>query len=282
MFKKYFYTTKISLDLNSINSLSSGVFENHRTRLQYAVFGKGNKPFLFFTGFGENPLIFKRFIKHLPSDLFLIVVKSPIEFKNNSMELEEAVIDLLLYYKLPLEIRIGGFSFGNWIAMSLLCSKKISIRACIVISAPSVNNYRLFQILNRNKSINFLIKGMLKSDLLFTHLARFVNRFSIPKFKEKQLHAMVKKTDFRSNINHYLNTPCIDKPLHSILIQANNLAIPFLLLKSSHDPVTPSNSFYKLAHKHVKKLVLSLINSKQHSAFIKEFMEELGAFLAGV
>jgi len=282
MFKKYFYTTKISLDLNSINSLSSGVFENHRTRLQYAVFGKGNKPFLFFTGFGENPLIYKRFIKHLPSDLFLIVVKSPIEFKNNSMELEEAVIDLLLYYKLPLEIRIGGFSFGNWIAMSLLCSKKISIRACIVISAPSVNNYRLFQILNRNKSLNFLIKGMLKSDLLFTHLVGFVNRFSIPKFKEKQLHAMVKKTDFRSNINHYLNTPCIDKPLHSILIQANNLAIPFLLLKSSHDPVTPSNSFYKLAHKHVKKLVLSLINSKQHSAFIKEFMEELGAFLAGV
>jgi pimeloyl-ACP methyl ester carboxylesterase len=282
MFKKYFYTTKISLDLNSINSLSSGVFENHRTRLQYAVFGKGNKPFLFFTGFGENPLIYKRFIKHLPSDLFLIVVKSPIEFKNNSMELEEAVMDLLLYYKLPLEIRIGGFSFGNWIAMSLLCSKKISIRACIVISAPSVNNYRLFQILNRNKSLNFLIKGMLKSDLLFAHLAGFVNRFSIPKFKEKQLHAMVKKSDFKSNINHYLNTPCIDKTLHSILIQANNLAIPFLLLKSSHDPVTPSNSFYKLAHKHVKKLVLSLINSKQHSAFIKEFMEELGAFLAGV
>jgi|GEM_PF-5060517 len=282
MFKKYFYTTKISLDLNSINSLRSAVFENHSTRLQYAFFGKGNKPFMFFTGFGENPLIYKRFIKHLPSDYFLIVVKSPIEFKNNSMELEEAMIDLLLHYKLPLEIRIGGFSFGNWIALSLLCSKKISIKACVVISAPSINNYHLYQILNRNKSLNFLIKGMLKSDLLFAHVAGFVNRFSIPKFKEKQLHAMVKKSDFISNINHYLNTPCIDKPLHSILIQANNLAIPFLLLKSSHDPVTPSNSFYKLAHKHVKKLVLSLIHSKQHSAFIKEFMEELGAFLAGV
>ena len=280
--KSIFTQTRFLPNLNSTNSFYSAIFENQSICFQYAVSGKGDKPFLFFTGFGENPLIYNRFLKHLPSDYFLIVVKCPIEFKNNAAELEEAIIELLQLHKLPLNICIGGFSFGNWVALSLLFSKKITIKAVVALAAPSSLNYRFYQILNQNKALNFIAKQFVKSSFLNFLLKAMATIFMYLKIVQFPHFIMSKKFNFRQDLFYYLNSPFSKESLSSILIQTNSLAIPFLALKSNQDPVTRSDSFYNQAQKHIQNLVLKSVDSNQHSAFIEEFMKEFGSFLAAV
>jgi pimeloyl-ACP methyl ester carboxylesterase len=261
--------------LNTSNAFCSAVFENQFIRFQYAVSGSGLKPFLFFTGFAENPIHYKRFLKYLPADYFLIVVKTPIAFKLPACELELAIVELLKHHNLPLNICLGGFSFGNWVATSLLFAKKINIRACVFVAAPSTFNFQLYQALNQHKWLNFVSKKLVNSGFIYHTFTRFTGLFM-----NVRINSMLKKLDFKADLNCYLNTPVTSHSLPAILIRANNLAIPCLLLKSNQDPITPSDSFYLLAQKHIQKVEIIRVNSKQHSAFVEELMKILSAFLA--
>ncbi len=252
------------------------VFENTDIRFNYCYWGRKGVPFVFFTGFGEKAYSYKNLLPALPANVSLLVIETPIAFfKKDQISLENGLKDLLLRLGLEKAICLGGFSFGNWIASSLIQSKGLNIQAWVLVSPSTPFSYKAFQLLNYNKHLNALGRLIIGSKCL----VKFVLFFLKSGAKRVFIEHLLKSENL---LIRYLDSYAPIYSLREQFIHANSLKIPVLLLSSINDPISSSKKTIDMGNRYSENACIFYTNNKKHSAFEKEFLKEIASFLSRI
>jgi pimeloyl-ACP methyl ester carboxylesterase len=266
--------------LNKENTQETGVFENANIRFNYCFWGNKGMPMVFFAGFSERTTIYQGLLAALPTNVSLLVVETPLLYcRNMDSGLETGLIELLSILGLGKEIFLGGFSFGNWVATSLIQSKKLTVRAWILVSPSTPYNYRAFQLINNSYFLKTICSLLLKSKWTKKLLTQIAPIFVKSRVKRAFIIHLLQSESLLIN---YLYSSAPKYALRTQFIYAKSLKIPVLFLASINDPISSSEKTIDIGNAYSENARVFYIKSKTHTAFDKEFIKEIYSFLSGI
>ena len=266
--------------LNIENTQETGVFENADIRFTYCFWCNKGMPMIFFAGFGERTAIYRSLLAALPANISLLVIETPLLYcRKEGSGLETGLMELLSRLGFGKEIFLGGFSFGNWVAASLIQSKTLTVRAWILVSPSTPFSYRAFQLVNNTYFLNTLGSLLLKSKWLKKLLTQIAPIFVKSRVKRAFIIHLLQSESLLIN---YLYSSAPKYALRTQFIYAKSLKIPVLFLASINDPISSSEKTIDIGNAHSENACVFYIKSKTHSAFDKEFIEEIDSFLSRI